>query len=57
VEEHGGKIWAENNNNNGSDSDRKHIGAAFYFTLPVVAMSEERGEEKKEVRLVNDQLQ
>jgi len=57
VEEHGGKIWAENNNNNGSDSDRKHKGATFYFTLPVVAMSEERGEEKKEVRLVNDQLQ
>jgi signal transduction histidine kinase len=57
VEEHGGKIWAENNNNNVSDSDRKHIGATFYFTLPVVAMSEERGEEKKEVRLVNDQLQ
>ena len=57
VEAHGGKIWAENNNNNGSDSDRKHEGATFYFTLPVVAMSEERMEEKKEVRLVNDQLQ
>jgi signal transduction histidine kinase len=57
VEAHGGKIWAENNNNNGSDSDRNHKGATFYFTLPVVAMSEERREEKKEVRLVNDQLQ
>ena len=57
VEAHGGKIWAENNNNNGSDSDRKHKGATFYFTLPVVAMSEERREEKKEVRLVNDQRQ
>ena len=57
VEEHGGKIWAENNSNNGSNSDGKHKGATFYFTLPVVAMSEERGEEKKEVRLVNDQLQ
>jgi signal transduction histidine kinase len=57
VEAHGGKIWAENNNNNGSDSDRKYKGATFYFTLPVVAMSEERREEKKEVRLVNDQLQ
>ena len=56
VEAHGGKIWAENNNN-GSDSDRNHKGATFYFTLPVVAMSEERREEKKEVRLVNDQLQ
>ncbi|MDQ3967603.1 MAG: sensor histidine kinase [Thermoproteota archaeon] len=57
IEAHGGKIWAENNNNNGSDSDRKHKGATFYFTLPVVAMSEERREEKKEVRLVNDQRQ
>ena len=57
VEAHGGMIWAENNNNNSSDSDRKHEGATFYFTLPVVAMSEERMEEKKEVRLVNDQLQ
>ena len=57
VEAHGGKIWAENNNNYSSDSDRKHKGATFYFTLPVVAMSEERREEKKEVRLVNDQRQ
>ena len=57
VEAHGGKIWAENNNNNGSDSDRKYKGATFYFTLPVVAMSEERREEKKQVRLVNDKLQ
>jgi signal transduction histidine kinase len=36
VEAHGGKIWAENNNNNGSDSDRKHKGATFYFTLPIM---------------------
>ena len=57
VEAHGGKIWTENNNDNGSDSDRNHKGATFYFTLPVVAMSEERREEKKEVRLVNDQRQ
>jgi signal transduction histidine kinase len=57
VEAHGGKIWAENNNNYSSDSDRKHKGATFYFTLPVAAMSEERREEKNEVRLVNDQQQ
>ena len=57
IEAHGGKIWAENNNNYSSDSDRKHKGATFYFTLPVAAMSEERREEKKEVRLVNDQRQ
>jgi signal transduction histidine kinase len=42
VEAHCGKIWAENNNNYSSDSDRKHKGATFYFTLPVAAMSEER---------------
>ena len=32
VESHGGKIWAENNNN-GSDGTE---GATFYFTLPIV---------------------
>jgi signal transduction histidine kinase len=30
VEAHGGKIWAENNNNNGNH------GAIFYFTLPLI---------------------
>jgi two-component system sensor histidine kinase VicK len=48
VEAHGGKMWAENNNssnndsssdNHGSDSDTKHNGATFYFTLPVVDTS------------------
>jgi signal transduction histidine kinase len=34
VEAHGGKIWAENNSDEGSDI--KHEGATFYFTLPVV---------------------
>ena len=52
VEAHGGKMWAENNNNN---SDRKHIGATFYFTLPVVNINEQTGEEDKEAGLVNDQ--
>ena len=33
IEAHNGSMWAENNNNN---SDRKHKGATFYFTLPVV---------------------
>ena len=36
IEAHGGKIWAENNNGDGSDSDRKDRGATFYFTLPVM---------------------
>src|SRR5215204_4289886 len=35
IEAHGGKMWAENNNNNNS-KNRKHEGATFYFTLPVV---------------------
>jgi signal transduction histidine kinase len=34
IEAHGGKIWAENNSDEGSDI--KHEGATFYFTLPVV---------------------
>ena len=32
IEAHGGKIWAENNNN-GFDGKE---GATFYFTLPIV---------------------
>jgi two-component system, OmpR family, sensor histidine kinase VicK len=51
VEAHSGKMWAENNNN----SDRKHKGATFYFTLPVVNINEQTREEDKEARLVNDQ--
>src|SRR5215203_2099542 len=39
IEAHGGKMWAENNNNNNS-KNRKHEGATFYFTLPVVGMNE-----------------
>src|SRR5918995_664885 len=54
IEAHGGRMWAENNNNNGSDT--KHNGATFYFTLPVVDMNEQRKEQKNEEgRLVNDQ--
>ncbi|HEX2231350.1 MAG TPA: HAMP domain-containing sensor histidine kinase, partial [Nitrososphaeraceae archaeon] len=50
IEAHGGKMWAENNN-----SDRKYKGATFYFTLPVVNINEQIGEEDKEAGLVNDQ--
>jgi signal transduction histidine kinase len=65
VEAHGGKMWAENNNssnknnnknNDGYDSDTKHNGATFYFTLPVADMIEERRGEKEEARVVNEQL-
>jgi signal transduction histidine kinase len=58
VEAHGGKIWAENNSNyddnNGSNS-RKHNGATFYFTLPVVDMPGLKMREEKVARLANDQ--
>jgi signal transduction histidine kinase len=57
IEAHGGKMWAENNSDDGSDSETKHKGATFYFTLPVVSMAELRMGESKEVRLVNDQPQ
>ncbi len=59
VEAHGGKMWAENNNNkDGSDFYRQRQGATFYFTLPVVVdMSELRMGEEKEVRVINDQRQ
>ncbi|MDQ3562046.1 MAG: sensor histidine kinase [Thermoproteota archaeon] len=59
VEAHGGKMWAENNNsnyddNNNGSNNRKHNGATFYFTLPVVSMTELRMGEEKEVRVIND---
>jgi two-component system, OmpR family, sensor histidine kinase VicK len=50
IEAHGGKMWAENNN-----SDRKHKGATFYFTLPVANMNLTETGEKEEAKLINDQ--
>jgi hypothetical protein len=38
-------MWAENNSDEGSDSETEHKGATFYFTLPVADMIEERGGE------------
>jgi signal transduction histidine kinase len=50
IEAHGGNMWAENNK---GSSNRKHKGAIFYFTLPV--MNEQtREEEEEEARLAND---
>src|SRR5215203_3250984 len=47
IEAHGGKMWAENNNNNNNYSkNRKHEGATFYFTLPVVGMNEQQKAEE-----------
>jgi hypothetical protein len=43
--------------NNGYDSGRQHQGATFYFTLPVVDMTELRMGEEKGARVVNDQGQ
>src|SRR5215218_6697403 len=55
IEAHGGKMWAENNSDEGSDSETKHKGATFYFTLPVANMNlTERGD-KEEAKLINDQ--
>jgi two-component system sensor histidine kinase VicK len=57
VEAHGGKMWAENNNEYGSDFNRQHHGAKFYFTLPVAAETELGIREEKEPILINDQRQ
>jgi hypothetical protein len=43
-------MWAESNN-----SDRKHKGATFYLTLPVMNMNLTEKGQKEEARLVNDQ--
>jgi signal transduction histidine kinase len=38
IEAHGGRIWAENNNNNNTISCER--GATFYFSLPVVSIQQ-----------------
>ena len=55
VEAHGGKMWAENNSDEGSDSEKEHKGATFYFTLPVANMNLTEMGEKEEAKLINDQ--
>ena len=35
IESHGGKIWAENNNDKNNITDGKK-GSTFYFTLPLI---------------------
>jgi signal transduction histidine kinase len=57
IEAHGGKMWAENNSDEGSDSETEHKGATFYFTLPVVNINEQTREQKNEEgRLVKDNI-
>jgi signal transduction histidine kinase len=61
IEAHSGRMWAQNNNNNGFgfDLNRQLRGATFYFTLPVVSKTttELRTEEKEEAKVINDQRQ
>src|SRR5207249_10127797 len=38
IEAHGGKIWAENNNNNNTVSGER--GATFYFSLPALRIQQ-----------------
>jgi signal transduction histidine kinase len=57
IEAHGGKMWAENNSDEGSGSKTEHKGATFYFTLPVVNINEQTREQKNEEgRLVKDNI-
>jgi two-component system, OmpR family, sensor histidine kinase VicK len=57
IEAHGGRMWAENNSDEGSDSETEHKGATFYFTVPVVNINEQTREQKNEEgRLVKDNI-
>jgi K+-sensing histidine kinase KdpD len=57
IEAHGGKMWAENNSDDGSDSETEHKGATFYFTLPVANINEQTREQKnEEERLVKNNI-
>jgi signal transduction histidine kinase len=38
IEAHGGKMWAENNNNYNTYGEK---GATFYFTLPTINIQQE----------------
>jgi signal transduction histidine kinase len=57
IEAHGGKMWAENHSDEGSDSETEHKGATFYFTLPVENINEQTREQKNEEgRLVKNNI-
>ena len=53
VEAHGGKMWAENNNNNDS-SGKRLSGATFYFTLPVIDVKSVQVVEEGGGELINE---
>jgi signal transduction histidine kinase len=35
IEAHGGRMWAENNNDNSVENNKNGTGATFSFTLPL----------------------
>ena len=47
IESHGGRIWAENNNN--ADKDDKEKGATFYFSLPLIKKQKHQPSFREEV--------
>ena len=47
IEIHGGRIWAENNNNAGKDDKEK--GATFYFSLPLIKKQKHQPSFREEV--------
>ena len=57
VEAHGGKIWAENKNNDDDNSefvDGKRIrGATFHFSLPIADMPANQQKQKQDSRMLN----
>jgi two-component system sensor histidine kinase VicK len=52
IEQHGGKIWAENNIKN----DNGKMGCTFYFVLPVIKDQENISDRKRRVLLVDDDV-
>jgi signal transduction histidine kinase len=54
---HGGKIWAENKNNDDDNSefvDGKRIrGATFHFSLPIADMPADQQKQQQDSRMLN----
>jgi two-component system sensor histidine kinase VicK len=57
VEAHGGKIWAENKNNDDDNSefvDGKRVrGATFHFSLPIADMPANQQKQQQDSRMLN----